>query len=295
MYKQLHFIHGLGIIPLMSLALMGLASPVRAEPKKPFVVFVSGDHEYGSEETFPLLARELEQKYGIRARVLTSAPDQNAEQNIPGLEALKEADLAIFFLRWRQLPEAQVAHIEAYLNSGKPVMGFRTSTHAFNYPQGHKLEKWNAFGEFALGGPPGWGNGHTHYGHASSTDVTVIPEAAQHPVLQGVDKQFHVTSWLYHVLPKYPPPDATRLLMGHAVNPDNKDAVDNPVAWTWQTRAGGRVFTTTLGHPEDFEVEAFQRLVINGIHWALGQPVPQWAGKITINVPYRGIRPSRNP
>jgi hypothetical protein len=45
---------------------------------------------------------------------------------------------------------------------------------------------------------------------------------------------------------------------------------------------------TTLGHPEDFDLEPFQRLVINAIHWAAGKPVPKkWAGKIAINVPYR--------
>jgi Trehalose utilisation len=171
-------------------------------------------------------------------------------------------------------------------------VGFRTSTHAFNYPPGHELEEWNRFGAFALGAPPGWGHGHTHYGHDSSTDVTVAPGAASHPILQGVAPEFHVRSWLYHVIPDYPPPDATRLLIGKAVNP-NHDAVPNPVAWTWRTKAGGRVFMTTMGHPEDFGVEPFQRLVINGIHWALGLPVPErWAGKFEIRVPYRGIRKS---
>jgi hypothetical protein len=31
---------------------------------------------------------------------------------------------------------------------------------------------------------------------------------------------------------------------------------------------------TTMGHPEDFKVPAFRRLVLNGICWALGRPVP---------------------
>ena len=45
---------------------------------------------------------------------------------------------------------------------------------------------------------------------------------------------------------------------------------------------------TTLGHPGDFNLEPFQRLVINAIHWLAGKPVPEkWAGKIDINVPYR--------
>ncbi|HZH36018.1 MAG TPA: hypothetical protein VEX65_02015, partial [Flavisolibacter sp.] len=62
-----------------------------------------------------------------------------------------------------------------------------------------------------------------------------------------------------------------------------------PVAWTWQNGWGARVFTTTLGHPEDFNQEPFQRLVINGIHWALGKDNPQWKGKIAMNVAYRGM------
>jgi type 1 glutamine amidotransferase len=278
---------------LLLLSGVSLAAQAQADKPKPLVVFVCGDHEYSGEQTLPLLAQELERRYGMRTRVLTAFPDQNAEENLPGLEILKEADLAVFFLRWRRLPREQVAHIEAYLNSRKPVVGFRTSTHAFNYPPGHELEKWNAFGKFALGAPPGWGNGHFHYGHESSTDVAILPEAAKHPILTGVAKTFHVRSWLYHVLPDYPPPGATRLLMGKAVTPD-KSAIENPVAWTTRTQAGGRAFTTTLGHPEDFEVEAFQRLVINGIHWALGKPVPKtWAGKIAIHVPYRGIQAAK--
>jgi type 1 glutamine amidotransferase len=261
--------------------------------KRPRVVFVSGDHEYSSEETFPLIAAELEKNYGLQTTVLKSHPDENAEENIPGLEALNNADLAVFFLRWRRLPKEQVEEIRKYLDAGKPVFAFRTTTHAFNYPKGHELEKWNAFAADYLGGPPGWGNGHTHYGHKSSTDVSVNPAAANDPILTGVEKAFHVRSWLYHVAPNYPPADARRLLIGRSVDSEKKDPVENPVAWTWKNKAGGRVFMTTLGHPEDFQVESVQRLVINGLHWALGKPVPKkWAGKINIDVKYHGIRKS---
>lgn len=273
---------------LLSTASCVLAQKKKSSPKKPLVVFVTGDHEYSSEETLPLIAAELEKNYGMRTIVLKSSPDYKSEENIPGLEALKDADLAVFYLRWRRLPEDQVKYIDDYLKSGKPVMGFRTSTHAFNYPKGHPLERWNAFGEFALGAPGGWGKGgHTHYGHKSTTDVSVIAEQAKHPVLTGVSPKFHAASWLYRVLPDYPSKGSTWLLMGKSVNPD-KAAIDNPVAWTWKTPAGGRVFTTTLGHPQDFNEEGFQRIVINAIHWTLGKPVPQkWAGKINMNVPYR--------
>src|SRR5262249_40671113 len=183
---------------------------------------------------------------------------------------------------WRQLPAEQLRLIEQYLKSGKPVVGFRTSTHAFKYPKDHALERWNRFGAEFLGAP--W---ITHNGHTSSTDVFVIPTAAHHPILTGVAPEFHVRSWLYQVLPDYPPKEATRLLMGRAVRSERPDHPDNPVAWVWRTPAGGRVFTTTLGHPEDFQVEAFQRLVLNAIYWTLGQPVPErWAGKMPIQVSY---------
>ncbi len=259
--------------------------------EKPLVVFVTGDHEYSSEGTMPLVAAELEKNYDMRTIVLKSSPDYNSEENIPGLEALKDADLAVFFLRWRRLPAEQVKFIDDYLKSGKPVVGFRTSTHAFNYPEGHALVKWNAFGEFALNAPPGWGGkaNHTHYGHESTTDVSVIPAAAENPILKGVDKKFHASSWLYTVLPDYPTKGSEWLLMGHAVNP-NKEAIDHPVAWTGTNSFGGKVFTTTLGHPDDFKQESFQRLVINAIHWAAGVPVPEkWDGKIEMNVAYHGI------
>jgi type 1 glutamine amidotransferase len=276
---------------ILALTMLSTAfAPAQSKSKKPMIVIVTGDHEYSSEATMPLLAKALEQHYGMQVKVLKSSPDYNAEENIPGLEALKDADLAVFFLRWRRLPAEQVKYIDDYLKSGKPVMGLRTTTHAFNYPKGHPLEKWNAFGEFALGSPPGWGGpaGHTHCGHECSTDVSVIKDAAKHPILTGVDPAFHVSSWLYKVLPDYPAKGSTWLLMGKAVNPDKAGFQDNPVAWTWQTAAGGKVFATTMGHPADFSVEAFQRLLINAVHWTLSKPVPKkWQGKIDINVPYR--------
>ncbi|MES2795190.1 MAG: ThuA domain-containing protein [Bacteroidota bacterium] len=278
------------IILSLSVSQIGFSKP----KTKPLIVFVCGDHEYSGEYTLPLIANELEKKYGFRTKVLKSYPDQNAEKNIPGLEILKEADLVVFYLRWRLLPPNQLAMIEDYLKSGKPVVGFRTSTHAFNFPKGHESEKWNAFGEFALNAPPGWGaKGHTHYGHKSTTDVYGIAASAKHPILRGINPTFHVSSWLYRVLPDYPIKGSEWLLMGKSINPD-KAAIDNPVAWVGKNSFGAKVFTTTLGHPEDFSVESFQHLIINAVHFQLGKKVPKkWKGKIDINVPYRGMVSSK--
>ncbi len=279
-------------LALAILALTSICVPA-AEKSKPHIVFVTGDHEYGSERSMPALAAELEKKFGFKTTVLYAVNekgdrDENYEKNIAGLEALEHADLAVFFLRWRLLPKDQVAMIQKYLDSGKPVMGFRTTSHSFHYPKGDELEHWNAFGEFAFGTPPGWGGAaaHTHYGHTSSTDVSIIPAAAGNPILTGVQTNFHVRSWLYRVLPKYPPADAVPLLMGKSVKPEHS-AIDNPVAWTYHTEKGGRSFYTSMGHPEDFQEESFQHLVVNAIHWCLGKPIPKkWPGKLDINVTY---------
>lgn len=289
----------LGLIVFLSICLFsftafGITPPIKekSKAKKPLIVFVAGDHEYSGESTLPLLADILEKNYGFRTKVLKSYPDQNAEKNIPGLEALAEADLAVFFLRWRLLPADQVAMIDAYVKSGKPVMGFRTTTHSFNYPKGDPLESYNAWAESTFGAPPGWGGKakHTHYGHNASTDASVIPSASKHPILTGVAPNFHVRSWLYRVLPDFPAKGTEWLIMGKAVNPD-KAAEDQPIAWTWVNPYKGRVFFTTMGHPEDFSVEPFQRLIVNAIHWELGKKVPQhWAGKLDINIPYRGMK-----
>ncbi|MBI3208250.1 MAG: ThuA domain-containing protein [Candidatus Solibacter usitatus] len=272
-------------------AAAGALTPLSAAGE-PHVVFVCGDHEYGGEQTLPLLAVELTKHYKFRCTVLKSHPDQNAEENIPGLEVLATADLAVFYLRWRRLPENQLAPIAAYVKSGKPVMGFRTTSHSFNYPKGHALEAWNRWGAEVFGTPPGWGaDGHTHFGHQASTDVSVIPDAASHPILTGVNSSFHVRSWLYRVLPKWPPKDAQTLLMGKCISP-NKPAEDNPVAWTWKNGHGAKVFFTTMGHPEDFAVEAFQRVTLNAVHWCLAKPSPKWPGRLPIDVPYHGMTPA---
>src|SRR5215204_1949968 len=113
------------LAPILCVTLLALCPG--QSPRPPHVVFVTGDHEYSSEGTMPLLARALEQHYGFRVTVLKSHPDENAETDIPGLEALEGADLVVFFLRWRRLPPEQVARIKKYLDAGKPVVAFRTT------------------------------------------------------------------------------------------------------------------------------------------------------------------------
>ncbi|MBI3665426.1 MAG: ThuA domain-containing protein [Acidobacteria bacterium] len=251
-------------------ALAFLLAPLAAlyaQTAQPHVVFVTGDDEYRSEFSMPMIARILEARYHLRTSVVYARPAPQSNTNLEGLEALKSADLAVFFLRWRALPENQLRLILDYTESGKPLVGLRTTTHAFLYPKGSRYEYLN----------DGFGIDHfgqkwiRHHGHTSTTDVSVAPEQAAHPILRGVERSFHVPSWLYVVEPLHG--DCVPLLVGRAVNPEGKDYGPQPVAWT-KTYKGARVFFTTLGHPDDFRVLPVRRLLVNGILWALGRDIP---------------------
>ncbi|WP_051670350.1 ThuA domain-containing protein [Bryobacter aggregatus] len=269
-----------------------LLSPlfVSAAHPAPKIVFVCGDHEYSGEITLPLFAKELTARYGLDCQILRSSPDQNAETNIPGLEALDSASLAIFFLRWRQLPQSQLVYIDRYIHSHKPIIGLRTSSHAFHYAATEELSMWNRWASDVFGAPPGWEvDGHTHYGHQSTTRVSLNPKYKRHPILRDLPAEFTAPSWLYKVAPKYPPDEAQVLLWGDAINP-NKPSIRNPVAWTWRNAFGANAFYTSLGHPGDFALEPFQRLLVNAIYSSLGRKHPKsWTGPMPIRVPYRGI------
>ena len=113
------------------------------------IVLVGGDEEYRSEEMLPQLGRILSKHHGFKTTVLfaidpadgTVNPDRT--NNIPGLEALKAADLMILMIRWRDLPDDQMKSIIDYVESGKPVIGIRTATHPFNSKTSKTYERWN--------------------------------------------------------------------------------------------------------------------------------------------------------
>lgn len=248
---------------------------------RPHVVFVTGDDEYRSEYSMPALARILEKSHGMRTSLARAMPTPQTPDNIEGLEALRTADLAVFFLRWRRLPEPQLGLILDYVASGKPLAGFRTTTHAFQYPQGHERQNLNdGFGRDIFGQK--W---FRHHGHRSTTEVTIVEERRSHPILRGVRAGFHAPSWLYTVDPLAG--DASPLLMGAALNPqNNRNDGPQPVAWT-KTYQGARVFFTTLGHPDDFKIESFRRVAINGILWAAGRDIPRNGARAEFPEPYQ--------
>ncbi len=249
--------------PLLRLAigstlLVWLAAAVAAAPAKtPSIVLVSGEFEYKSAETLPLLKQKLEAQLGAKCVYLARPADPKA-QTIAGLEALDTADLAILYIRRMTLPKEQLAHIQRFAASGKPIIGLRTASHAF--------ENWKEWDREVLGG-----NYQNHHNNKLATSVRVAPEAAGHPILKGVPQNFASAGSLYRNSPLAP--GATVLLMGSV---DGMPA--EPVAWT-RSHHGAAVFYTSLGHPAEFGKEPFDRLLLNAVQWALAQPVkPAAAG-----------------
>ena len=69
--------------------------------KDKHVVILTGDEEYRSEESGPMLAKILNKRHGFKTSVLfainpeTGYIDPNYQKNIPGMEALETADVVI--------------------------------------------------------------------------------------------------------------------------------------------------------------------------------------------------------
>ena len=250
------------------------------------LVFIAGDHEYRSEESLPAMARILAKHHGFKCTVLfdidadghISAGDPS---NIPGLEALASADLAVVFLRFQHLPAEQMKHIDEYLKRGGPVVVLRTATHAFSgTKEPYAKYNYNAkepgyelgFGHQVLGQT--W-VGHYGQNHRQSTRITIAPEKAAHPILRGVkDIWVQVGGYVGK------PTDGEILTLAQPLNgmtPDSPaDATKPPQPSEWtRTYKGasgkvGRVFTTLYGTSEDITNEGYRRLVLNGIFWAVG-------------------------
>ncbi len=277
------------ILITAALGLLMMDGPT-ADQKQPHIVFVTGDCEYRSEISMPMIAKILEAKHNMKCTVCYAVDERGKRQpkylkNIVGLEALKTADLVVFFMRFRQLPDHQLHLILEYVNSGRPIVGLRTSTHAFRYDSGPNV-KWNdGFGLEVFGQK--W---ITHHGHDSSTQVYVAVK--DHPITRGLPAEFHCTSWLYQVMPLAG--DCRPLLLGAAVKGDKPGkeifGTPNPVAWT-KTYKGARVFFTTLGHPKDFASDAVRRLLINGIYWALGKEANIPAGGSNVEIQGEYVAP----
>lgn len=277
------------------------------------IVLISGDEEYRSEEALPQLGKILSRHHGFQCTVhfaidpASGGINPDVSDNIPGLETLRDADLMIIATRFRRLPDQQMREIDDYVHSGRPILGMRTATHAFQFPEdspsAYKHYSWNnkdtwpgGFGKQVLGET--WIAHHGHHG-VQSTRGIAAPGAKEHPILRGCEDIWGPTD----VYTAKPPADSDLLVMGEVLTgmqatdgPVKGDYVVErngrrnvsrpndpmmPVAWTrsFTGRSGkpSRVFTTTMGAATDLENEGMRRLIVNAAFWSLGMEaeIPQ--------------------
>jgi glucose/arabinose dehydrogenase/azurin/type 1 glutamine amidotransferase len=268
----------------------------KGTPNGKHIVFLSGDEEYRSEEGLPMLAKILSQRDGFKCTVLfpidpDGTIDPNNQTNLPGAEALDSADAIVMLLRFRNWPDDQMKHFVDAVERGVPIIGLRTATHSFAF-KGGTYASYNGFGKKVLG--EHWVN---HWGShkKEATRAIIEPDNNDSPLLNGVGDIF-VTTDVYEA---YPPADATILLRGQVLkgmNPtdlpadytkkrstDHKEQGVNdpmmPIAWSRinkdeKTGRQNRVLCTTMGAATDLQSEDLRRLIVNGIYWGLGMPVP---------------------
>lgn len=263
------------------------------------LVFLTGDEEYRGEEGLPMLAKILSQRHGFKCTVLfaldpdgTINPDNNS--SVPGSAALESADGLVLALRFRQWPDEAMKRFAGAVERGVPIVGLRTSTHAFRFPvhspgaYGH----FNNFGREVLGE-----NWVSHWGanRRGATRGIIEPGAERDPILQGVADVF-ADSGVYEthpvagskilmrgqVLKGMQPTDPPDLEQRKTRKADGREQGINdpmmPVAWTrLHENTNGktnRVFCTTMGAATDLANEGLRRLVVNAVLWGFHLEIP---------------------
>jgi len=260
------------------------------------VVLISGDEEYRSEEAMPMLGKILSQRHGFTCTVLfainkaSGEIDPNTTDNLPGAEAIDKADLVITALRFRHWPDEQFKHFADYVKAGKPLIGLRTSTHAFSGLKG-EYAPFNEFGKKVYG--EGW---VTHWGgHKREATRGVIESGAgDDALLRGVSDLFGDTD-VYEAYPSAGSKILVRGVVLKGMKPGDepadykkKRASDKqeqgvndpamPVVWTRTNDndfgKGNKVLCTTLGSATDLQNEGLRRLIVNAAFSFTGLEVP---------------------
>jgi putative membrane-bound dehydrogenase-like protein len=204
------------------------------------VCLVSGSLEYKSDESLTAFQKYLEKHYDIQCM----RAFRKTDDDLPGLENLQTCDVMLLFTRRLTISGSQLERIKKYCQSGKPIVAVRTASHAF--------QNWLALDKEVLGG-----NYQGHFGIDRLTQVQIANRAKDHPVLAGV-KPFSTIASLYKN--QGIAGDVEVLLNG------SMPGHTEPVAWT-RLNKGGRLFYTSLGHPDDFKNENFRRLLVNALFW----------------------------
>ncbi|MFN4258154.1 MAG: ThuA domain-containing protein [Gemmataceae bacterium] len=218
------------------------ADDQKADPAAPLKIhIISGAGEYKSEPSLRAFKEYLEHHYQVSC---TASWGRDGINRLDNLEQLPSADVLLIFARRMKLDEDQMKLIRRHWEQGKPIVGIRTASHAF------QKEDNDFFDRKVLGN-----HYQGHYGN-EPVKVTPVEKMKGHPVLAGVES--FTSQKLYKTGPLAE--DTIVLQIGDI------GKAHHPVTMV-HTHNGGRMFYTSLGVPEDFQDANFRRLLTNAIFW----------------------------
>ncbi|MDR2383222.1 MAG: cysteine hydrolase [Prevotellaceae bacterium] len=244
-----------------------------SDDRRKRVAFLTAEGEYHANQCLPEFAHDLTLK-NIHCDFALGVPKMQGEgrHNLENLQILEDADLAVLFIRRRALEPEKMAMIKQYFASGRPALGIRTSSVAFdakgNVPRegGGIVEATEKASEFLaqwteLDKDVWGGNYRGHYEHRKDgTDIAIVPGMENHPLLKGV-KPFNSLNWLYQCGPLRS--DKARVLLTGA----NPGKPLEPVFWL----NGDNIIYTSLGHWDDWKIESFRNLMFNTVEYLINR------------------------
>ena len=231
----------------------------QVDAEQPHIVFLIAEREYQTEQTLPDFCKQ----YVRDGKSSFVHADPHEPNKLIGSEAVDTADLLFVSVRRRTLPPQQLNRIRRYVQSGKPVIGIRTASHAFCLRKQEPEDGFAAWPEFdktVFGG-----NYTNHYKNSLITMIQRVNPSSTvaESLLSGI-KELPCASGgsLYCVSPLEEKADV--MLEGFVEGHDPE-----PVAWTFLRTDGGKSFYTSLGHVDDFRGPVLPSLLSNAIGWCL--------------------------
>lgn len=229
------------------------------DAEQPHIVFLIAEREYQTEQTLPDFCKQ----YVRDGKSSFVYADPHEPNKLIGSEVVDTADLLVVSVRRRTLPPRQLNRIRRYVESGKPVIGIRTASHAFclrNKPPEDGFAAWPEFDSTVFGG-----NYTNHYKNSLIAMIQrVNPSSPSAESLLSGIKELPCTSGgsLYRVSPLQEQAEVVLQGTVEGYGPE-------PVAWTFLRTDGGKSFYTSLGHVDDFHGPVLPHLLSNAIKWCL--------------------------
>jgi type 1 glutamine amidotransferase len=240
-----------------ALAVVGFRSEVQAGDKPVRALFVlAGSGGHNIEVNTPPLFKTIDRVGGIQATLLAPPKGKPGDTaHVAKLAELKpgDYDVLVFYTVGGKLDKEAEQALQKFVEAGGGLVAIHGATASF-------------------GGSKTWFNltGARFAGHAPGTYNLVIDITdPKHPITAGVDA-FPVNDEEYTY--NFAPDVKRHVIAQFKQRPEKSKAKNNDILWTIEV-GKGRVFHCGLGHDvKAWTTPEFQKLILQGIHWAAGRP-----------------------